>query len=176
MTSGDFPGSPVVKIPRFHLQGAQVQSLVSELRSHIPHGRAKKKKKKKKWLQDYRTSFLRTVWENWPLCQEKNSYVAIEWRFFRYTKKMATRCSPLPREQGKRKLVGHNEGIPFWEGCSKGAGPYQRGMSGEVDVLSRWCKACSQKSLKEQFKNIFFLAIGALKILVDPENSKFCLT
>ena len=43
----DFPGSPVVKTPHFHctLQGAQVLSLVRELRSHMPCSAAKKKKR-----------------------------------------------------------------------------------------------------------------------------------
>ena len=37
----DFPGSPVVKTALL-LQGAQVQSLVVELRAPMPHGKAKK--------------------------------------------------------------------------------------------------------------------------------------
>ena len=40
--AGDFPGDPEVKIIYF-LLGAQVWSLVWELRSHMPHGTAKKK-------------------------------------------------------------------------------------------------------------------------------------
>ena len=40
----DFPGSPVVKIPCFQCRGAQVQSLVQELRSHMLCDTAKKKK------------------------------------------------------------------------------------------------------------------------------------
>ena len=43
---GDFPDDPVVKI--LPVQGAWVQSLVGELRSHMLHGVAKKKKKKRK--------------------------------------------------------------------------------------------------------------------------------
>ena len=42
---GDFPDDPVVKI--LPVQGAWVQSLVGELRSHMLHGVAKKKKKRK---------------------------------------------------------------------------------------------------------------------------------
>ena len=42
---GDFPDDPVVKI--LPVQGAWVQSLVGELRSHMLHGVAKKKKIKK---------------------------------------------------------------------------------------------------------------------------------
>jgi len=40
----DFPGGPVAKNLHFHCRGAQVQSLVRELRSHIPHVLPKKKK------------------------------------------------------------------------------------------------------------------------------------
>ena len=40
---GDFRGGPVVKTLRFHRKGAQVQSLVRELRSHMLRGVAKKK-------------------------------------------------------------------------------------------------------------------------------------
>ena len=43
----EFPGSPVVRTPRFHCRG-QVQSLVRELRSCMPRSAAKKKKEKKK--------------------------------------------------------------------------------------------------------------------------------
>ena len=39
---GDFPGSPVVKTT-LPTQGPWVQSLVGELRSHMPHSMAKKK-------------------------------------------------------------------------------------------------------------------------------------
>ena len=42
----EFPGSPVIKTFDFPMQGAQVQSLVGELRSCLPCGMAKKKKKK----------------------------------------------------------------------------------------------------------------------------------
>ena len=38
---GEFPGSPVVRPRRVHCQ-AWVGSLVGELRSHKPHGAAKK--------------------------------------------------------------------------------------------------------------------------------------
>ena len=38
----EFPGGPVVKTPRSQCSGAQVQSLVGELRSHMLHGVAKK--------------------------------------------------------------------------------------------------------------------------------------
>ena len=41
---GGFPGGPVVD-SALSLQGAQVQSLVRELRSHMPHGAAKTKTK-----------------------------------------------------------------------------------------------------------------------------------
>ena len=41
------PGSPVVKTPCFHYRGAQFQSLVRELTSHMPQGMAKKKQKQK---------------------------------------------------------------------------------------------------------------------------------
>ena len=40
-------GSPVIRTPRF-LQGAWVQSLVGELRPHVPSGRVKKLQEKKK--------------------------------------------------------------------------------------------------------------------------------
>ena len=39
----DFPGGAVVKTT---CRGLQIQSLVRELRSRMPHGAAKKKKKK----------------------------------------------------------------------------------------------------------------------------------
>ena len=40
----DFPGSPVVKTA---CRGLGVQSLVRELRSHMPHGAAKNENKQK---------------------------------------------------------------------------------------------------------------------------------
>ena len=40
---GDFPGSPVVKTRLLPMQAAQVQSLVGELRSHMPSDGAKNK-------------------------------------------------------------------------------------------------------------------------------------
>ena len=43
----DFPGGPMVRTP-FPLQGAQVQFLIGEPRSHMPRGRAKNKIKKKR--------------------------------------------------------------------------------------------------------------------------------
>ena len=43
----DFPGGPVVEIPRFQCRGAWVQSLVKELRSHMLRGMIKKKKAEK---------------------------------------------------------------------------------------------------------------------------------
>ena len=43
----DFPDGPVVKT-LLPLQGARVQSLDRELRSHKPHGTAKKKKGRKR--------------------------------------------------------------------------------------------------------------------------------
>ena len=43
----DFPGGPGIKTPWSSCRGAWVWSLVRELRSHMPHGTAKKKKKKK---------------------------------------------------------------------------------------------------------------------------------
>ena len=39
----DFPGCPMVKPLGFQGRGVQVQSLVRELRSHMPYGMAKKK-------------------------------------------------------------------------------------------------------------------------------------
>ena len=36
MYSEDFPDGPVDKIPDFHCRGCGVQSLVGELRSHVP--------------------------------------------------------------------------------------------------------------------------------------------
>ena len=44
---GDFSGGPVVKTLHSHLQGAQVQSLVGELRSHMLQDVAKKVKNNK---------------------------------------------------------------------------------------------------------------------------------
>ena len=41
-------GGPVDKTPHSQCRGQSVQSLVRELRSHMPHGMAKKKKKKEK--------------------------------------------------------------------------------------------------------------------------------
>ena len=38
MLTRDLPGGPVVKILSFHCRGAQIRSLVRELRSHMPHG------------------------------------------------------------------------------------------------------------------------------------------
>ena len=46
----DFPGSAVVKILCFQCRGAQVRSLVKELRSRMPHGAAKKTKQNRSWL------------------------------------------------------------------------------------------------------------------------------
>ena len=43
--TGDFPGSPVVKFPHFQCRGARVQSLVGELRSHMPCSMTIKKEK-----------------------------------------------------------------------------------------------------------------------------------
>ena len=40
--SGDFPGSPVVKTLHFQCRGVQVQSLVEDLRFHIPCRAARK--------------------------------------------------------------------------------------------------------------------------------------
>lgn len=37
----EFPGSPVVRTPRFHCQGPGIQPLVKELRTHKPYGTAK---------------------------------------------------------------------------------------------------------------------------------------
>ena len=39
----DFPSGSVVKTPKLPMQGAQAQSLVGEVRSHMPGGMAKKK-------------------------------------------------------------------------------------------------------------------------------------
>ena len=44
---GDSPGGPVVRALCFHCR-AQVQSLARELRSHKPHGAAKKRKERKR--------------------------------------------------------------------------------------------------------------------------------
>ena len=44
---GDFSGGPVVKTLRFHCRGAQVRSLVGELRSHQEKKKRKKKKERK---------------------------------------------------------------------------------------------------------------------------------
>ena len=43
---GDFPGGPVVRTPRFQCKGRGFNTWSGELRSHMPHGMAKKKKKK----------------------------------------------------------------------------------------------------------------------------------
>ena len=43
--TGDFPGSPVVKFLHFQSRQARVQSLVRELRSHMPCGVAKQTEK-----------------------------------------------------------------------------------------------------------------------------------
>ena len=56
----EFPGGQEVRTQMFLLQGIWVQPLVWELRSHKPHGTAKKKKKKrererKKILSDFKT-------------------------------------------------------------------------------------------------------------------------
>ena len=40
----EFPGNPVIRTPCFHCPRAQVQSLVGELKSHMPHGVAKQSK------------------------------------------------------------------------------------------------------------------------------------
>ena len=42
----DFLGGPVVKT-LLPMKGVRVQSLVREIRSHMPHGKAEKKKEKK---------------------------------------------------------------------------------------------------------------------------------
>ena len=34
----ELPGNPVIRTPCFHCPRAQVQSLVGELKSHMPHG------------------------------------------------------------------------------------------------------------------------------------------
>ena len=63
----DFPDGPVVKT--LPLQGAWVQFLALELRSHKPHGMAKKRKKKKfcveyiffphpRWIQSEKVNTL----------------------------------------------------------------------------------------------------------------------
>ena len=44
----DLPGDPVVKTLALPMQGPLVQSLVRELRFHMPHSVVKKKKKKKR--------------------------------------------------------------------------------------------------------------------------------
>ena len=44
--SQEFPGGPVVRIPRFHCRGHGVPSLVGELRSRMPRGQKEKKKRK----------------------------------------------------------------------------------------------------------------------------------
>ena len=44
--SQDIPGGPMIKTLCFHLQGAQVQSLVGELRSHMLCGMYPPQKKK----------------------------------------------------------------------------------------------------------------------------------
>ena len=44
--SREFPGSKVVRMLHSHYRGVWVQSLVGEIRSHMPWGTAKKKKKK----------------------------------------------------------------------------------------------------------------------------------
>ena len=41
----DFPGGPLVKTLELPIQGAQVQSLVRELRAHMLQGMAKKQNK-----------------------------------------------------------------------------------------------------------------------------------
>ena len=41
----EFPGGLVVRTPRFHCRGTQVQSLAGELRSRKPRSTAKKKEK-----------------------------------------------------------------------------------------------------------------------------------
>ena len=38
----DFPGGPVVRLSELPMQGAHVQSLVGDLRSHMQNGVAKK--------------------------------------------------------------------------------------------------------------------------------------
>ena len=51
---GNFPGGPGVHDSTLPLQGAQVQSLVWKLGSHMPCGTEKKKKKRKrfKWKNE----------------------------------------------------------------------------------------------------------------------------
>ena len=41
LLSGEFPGGPVVRTPRFHCRGAGFDSLVRELRSRRPCSMAK---------------------------------------------------------------------------------------------------------------------------------------
>ena len=66
LTVVDFPGSPWVKMPCFQCRTVQVQTLVRELRFHMPHSQKKKKKFKKQplfldlccYLWTYRVSIL----------------------------------------------------------------------------------------------------------------------
>ena len=49
----------MVRTRHIHCCGLGVQSLVGELRSHTPHGAAKKKKKKKERKRDYVCGYQR---------------------------------------------------------------------------------------------------------------------
>ena len=55
------------------MQGAQVRSLVGELRSHMPRSQKKKKKKKKKEMYTYIKSLRRTPKTNTMLHVNYNS-------------------------------------------------------------------------------------------------------
>lgn len=62
----EFPGCPVVRIPVFPLQGAQVQSLFKEIRSPKTQGIAKKKKWRPQYTSSLNTSACTSlifVWE-----------------------------------------------------------------------------------------------------------------
>ena len=51
-TEKEFPDSPVLRTTNFHCR-AQVQSFIRELRSHKPHGEAKKEKRAQKGARNH---------------------------------------------------------------------------------------------------------------------------
>ena len=85
----DFPGGPVVKTPRFPLQGLQVRSLVGKIRSHKPRGEAKKKKKI--WANDHFTPLrtteddrakegkIRVSFSSWCLSLDNYVIICLRW-------------------------------------------------------------------------------------------------
>ena len=96
----EFPGSPVAKTFTFTAR-AGVQPSVGELRSHKPHGIAKKKKKGKKEINadddiKQTSSWFRVTKYSWPDCQETEN-VTPKWEVWCF---WTTQAQPWQRSAG----------------------------------------------------------------------------